>query len=245
MRRRALLRLYPQRWRERYEEEIGELVDSRPLTVGAVVDLLRGAFDAHAHPELVEPSLVGSTGSGQVPLTPRQPASPVAVVVRVVLAFLLLNVLGLGLLYAYRAQTPTVPSVAVSEAIGDIQAGRVRAVTIEGNRAKLVLTDGRTEETVVGGDVIVRAVAARNQAGPAQIDLRVNETSPVLGISSSILLSLLPVFVLLALVLLGWVAFTRSRRPQRYQLLARLGDLRDRGVITQEEFEREKRRVLR
>ena len=61
MRRRSLLRLYPQRWRERYEEEVGALVDDEPLSLGLVVDLLRGAFDAQAHPELGAPSLVGSS----------------------------------------------------------------------------------------------------------------------------------------------------------------------------------------
>ena len=60
MRRRSLLRLYPLRWRQRYEEEVGALVDDAPLSVSLVVDLLRGAFDAHAHPELGAPSFRGT-----------------------------------------------------------------------------------------------------------------------------------------------------------------------------------------
>ena len=41
MRRRSLLRLYPVRWRQRYEEEVGALVDDAPLSVSLIVDLLR------------------------------------------------------------------------------------------------------------------------------------------------------------------------------------------------------------
>ena len=78
MRRRSLLRLYPLQWRQRYEEEVGALVDAAPLSVGLVVDLLRGAFEAHIHPELGAPSLVGSTGGGQIPLTPPSPANRLA-----------------------------------------------------------------------------------------------------------------------------------------------------------------------
>ena len=85
MRRRSLLRLYPSHWRQRYEEEVGALVDAAPLSVGLVVDLLRGAFEAHIHPELGAPSLLGSTGSGQIPLTPPSPANRFALTVLIVM----------------------------------------------------------------------------------------------------------------------------------------------------------------
>jgi hypothetical protein len=248
MRRRSLLRLYPHRWRQRYEEEIGELLDAAPLTVGAIADLLRGAFDAHVHPELVEPALVGSTGSGQIPITPRSPGSQVTLVVRLVLVLILLVVLGLGLLYAYRAQIPAAPTASLAQVLTEIQDGRVRAITIEGNWATVVLIDGRTEQTTVPdrAEPVVRAVTERNQADPThQIELRFTQTSPLFSVGSSILISLLPLLVLLALVLVAAVAFARARAPQRYELLARLGELRDRGVITDEEFQREKRRLLR
>jgi hypothetical protein len=246
MRRRSLLRLYPHRWRQRYEEEIGELLDTAPLTVGAIADLLRGAFDAHVHPELVEPALVGSTGSGQIPITPRSPGSQVTLVVRLVLVLILLVVLGLGLLYAYRAQTPAVATASLAQVLTEIQDGRVRAITIEGNRATVLLIDGRTEQTTVPdrAELVVRAVTERNQADPThQIELRFSQTSP--DFSVSIFTSLLPLLVLVALVLAAAAVFSRARTPQRYELLARLGDLRDRGVITDEEFQREKRRLLR
>jgi hypothetical protein len=246
MRRRTLLRLYPQRWRQRYEEEVGALLDDGPLHVGTVFDLLLGAFDAHLHPELGAPSLVGSTGSGQIPLSPPSRGSQVPLFVRLLVAVVALFVIGIGLLYAYRAQTPAVPTASLAQVLTEIQDGRVRAVTIEGNRATLVLTDGRTEQTTVPyGDMLVRAVMDRNRAAPAQIALRFTEASAEFSTLSSIFLSVLPLLLLVALILLAASAFARSRAPQRYELLARLGDLKDRGVITEEEFEREKRRLLR
>jgi hypothetical protein len=247
MRRRSLLRLYPLRWRQRYEEEVAALVNDEPLSLGAVFDLLRGAFDAHIHPELGEPSLVGSTGSGQIPLAPPSQRSPAAGLVLVLLVLVALFVLGLGLLYAYRSQTPAVPSVSLAKVLSDIQDGRVRAVTIEGDRATVVLTDGPTEQTTVPtGDLMVRAVADRNRADPShQIELRFSQTSPDFSVASSIFLSVLPFLLLVVLILFAASAFTRSRGPQRYDLLSRLGELKDRGVLTEEEFQREKRRLLR
>ena len=248
MRRRSLLRLYPQRWRQRYEEEVGALVDDEPLSVGTVFDLLRGAFDAHAHPELGAPSLVGSTGSGQVPLAPPSPGSPVAGLLRVGLVIIALFVL-VGLLYAYRSQTPAVPSVSLEKVLSDIHDGRVQAVTIEGNRATVVLVDGRTEQATIPepDTVLARAVTVRNQTVDAAhlIRLRFSPTSPDFSVVPSIFLSILPLLLLAVLIFLAASAFARSRVAQRYELLARLGDLKDRGVITEEEFQREKRRLLR
>jgi hypothetical protein len=45
-----LLRLYPRAWRQRYEIEMLAVLEARPLTLRARVDLLRGALDAHLHP---------------------------------------------------------------------------------------------------------------------------------------------------------------------------------------------------
>jgi hypothetical protein len=51
MKRHLLLRLYPRAWRERYGEELSAQLDSqRPLRIGVVADLVRGALDAHLHP---------------------------------------------------------------------------------------------------------------------------------------------------------------------------------------------------
>jgi hypothetical protein len=48
-----LLRLYPRSWRARYGEELQSLLDERPPRLADRLDLVRGAFDAHRHSELV------------------------------------------------------------------------------------------------------------------------------------------------------------------------------------------------
>jgi hypothetical protein len=104
VRRRSLLRLYPSHWRQRYEEEVGALVDAAPLSVGLVVDLLRGAFEAHIHPELGAPSLLGSTGSGQIPLTPPSPANRLARVA--MLTVLIVMLVATGAVGYYLGRSP-------------------------------------------------------------------------------------------------------------------------------------------
>ncbi|GAA4200875.1 hypothetical protein GCM10022252_54740 [Streptosporangium oxazolinicum] len=47
------LRLYPKVWRGRYEEEVRELVEARPVRLRTVADLLAGAFDAHLNRDLI------------------------------------------------------------------------------------------------------------------------------------------------------------------------------------------------
>jgi hypothetical protein len=108
MRRRSLLRLYPSHWRQRYEEEVGALVDAAPLSVGLVVDLLRGAFEAHIHPELGAPSLLGSTGSGQIPLTPPPPANRLARVA--MLTVLIVMLVATGAVGYYLGRSPSCES---------------------------------------------------------------------------------------------------------------------------------------
>lgn len=50
---RQLLALYPHRWRARYEPEMLALLADRPPTWRDRIDLVRGALDAHLHPEPV------------------------------------------------------------------------------------------------------------------------------------------------------------------------------------------------
>ncbi|WP_329079213.1 MULTISPECIES: hypothetical protein [unclassified Streptosporangium] len=47
------LRLYPKVWRRRYEEEVRELVEARPVRFRTVADLLAGAFDARVNRDLI------------------------------------------------------------------------------------------------------------------------------------------------------------------------------------------------
>lgn len=42
-----LVRLYPRAWRERYGPEFMALLEEQPLTLRSVLDIVRGALDAH------------------------------------------------------------------------------------------------------------------------------------------------------------------------------------------------------
>ena len=46
---RALVRLYPRRWRARYEDEMLALIGETPLTLSALVDLVAGAAREWIH----------------------------------------------------------------------------------------------------------------------------------------------------------------------------------------------------
>lgn len=50
MSRRALLRLYPHRWRARYGDEFLALLDQQRITPLVLLDILLGALDAHLRP---------------------------------------------------------------------------------------------------------------------------------------------------------------------------------------------------
>ena len=151
MRRRSLLRLYPSPWRQRYEEEVGALLEDSPFTAAVVVDVLRGAFDAHLHPELVTPSLVAVTGSGQIRLVPRSPRGRV----------LVLAALGLAALSGWGLAQP-LPFVPLILPIGahaspedfarsQAAAGQVVRVSVErdGLAGVLLANESRTDLTLV------------------------------------------------------------------------------------------------
>src|SRR5207245_632441 len=78
-------------------------------------------------------------------------------------------VVGFASLYAYRAQVPATPRIPYTQALSEIQNGQVRSVTVEGERAVLVLHDGRTQETTVPDrdEMLARAVTERDRADPA------------------------------------------------------------------------------
>lgn len=122
-------------------------------------------------------------------------------IVRVGLLALLLVVLGLGLLYAYRSQTPSIPQVSMTQAVQDIAAGRVSAVTIAGNRATLEFRDGPShkEQTMLAepDTILAKAVSDYNAANPSRaVALTYQQESQSIGVVGSIVLSLLPVLLL-------------------------------------------------
>jgi hypothetical protein len=47
----GLVRLYPRAWRDRYEAEFVDLLEQRPGSIGVTIDVVRGALDAHLHPQ--------------------------------------------------------------------------------------------------------------------------------------------------------------------------------------------------
>jgi len=61
-----LIDLYPRAWRARYGEELADLAAARPLGFGGAIDLVRGALDAHRHPELVDVTAPLPTGAEPV-----------------------------------------------------------------------------------------------------------------------------------------------------------------------------------
>ena len=121
------------------------------------------------------------------------------------------SLLGLALLYAYRSQTPSTPQVDVTQALGDINAGRVRGVTISANKATLEFKDNpshKEQTTLPAPDtVLARALLDYNAAHPSQtIEVKVDEGPgpPLAG-----LIDLPPV---LLIVLIGVLIFTTMTR---------------------------------
>jgi hypothetical protein len=53
-----LIALYPAAWRARYEDEFLDLLAMRPPTIGDRIDILRGAVDAHLHPQVPAPERI-------------------------------------------------------------------------------------------------------------------------------------------------------------------------------------------
>jgi cell division protease FtsH len=121
--------------------------------------------------------------------------------------------MGLALLYAYRSQTPQVPSVTITKATQDLQSGKVKSVTVIANKATIELTDPvNTKEQVTlldKDDPFLAAVTAYNLANPTrQVDLKAEEQSATFSVVGSVLLSLLPV------LLIGGFFFYMMRQAQ-------------------------------
>jgi hypothetical protein len=248
-----LLGLYPRRWRQRYGAEITEILEHERLTAQFAIDLVRGAIDAHLHPELAAP-LLAAAGGGTVQVPPGSPRMRVYV-----LTIVLLLLLVFGGLYAYRAQTPSLPPIPVTRALGEVQAGRVKSIEIVGSYATLTLVDGSRQRVTVPDkppqDLLTGAVDEHNRTDPAhrvQLQYRSSGDFDPLALIIPPLLTLLftflPISLLALLVLVLARRLSRGERKvqnaSRYEWLVRIADLRDRGVLTEEEFQREKERLL-
>lgn len=136
---------------------------------------------------------------------------------RVATLALLLIVMGLGLLYAYRSQTPSLPEVDLTQALQDISAGRIGAVAVAGNKATLEFRDNRThkEQTTLPepDTILARAVSDYNAANPSRpITLKYEQGTQPTGVVGSIVLSLLPVLLIGAFFYYIYYLMGRRRR---------------------------------
>jgi hypothetical protein len=57
---RWFLKLYPRDWRERYGDELSELVGDKPLSIASSIDLIAGAIDARFSKGTKMPSVLKS-----------------------------------------------------------------------------------------------------------------------------------------------------------------------------------------
>jgi hypothetical protein len=244
MRARRLVALYPRGWRRRYGEEIAAILADERLSLSLAIDLIGGAIDAHVHPELAGPVLAAAGGG-----TVQGPSGQPRRWLRVVLSMVVIVFLFYGGLYAYRFQTPAVPTVPLSQALTDLQAGRVKAVVIEGNRATITLAAGETQRvTLADRDATLSdAIQAHNEADPAHpTALRFGPSADAFDPAAlvGVLGVVLPILLLVGLIVSAASVISRTSRRQRYETLALIADLRDRGVLTEDEFQREKRKLL-
>src|SRR5258707_3498967 len=94
-------------------------------------------------------------GKSVTPLAPgeaRTRPSMGSRVVRNLILTLLLVLMGVALLYAYRAQSPSAQVVTYDRAVAEIQSGRVTKVTISGDTATIEKTDKSIETVNIGAN---------------------------------------------------------------------------------------------
>jgi ATP-dependent Zn protease len=135
---------------------------------------------------------------------PASGAGPTASFIRTLAVLVLVLILSVGLLYAYRAQSPSSTAVPVSQAIGEIQSGQVRSVTINGDQATIELKDGGRQLTTVGrpSDTFEKIITDYNATrDPSQqISWSKQSDSQSLGIIVPALLAVLPLLLGVALL---------------------------------------------
>jgi hypothetical protein len=145
----------------------------------------------------------GFRDSGEVAVI-ANPSRAGGSLVRSLLLTVVLIVMGLALLYAYRAQTPALPTVAYSQAIQEINSGQVKQVTITASKATLELQSGEKQQTNVPQppEAFQKALSDYNAANPSRpITIDYQQESAPFSTIGSIFLSLLPVLLLGAFLL--------------------------------------------
>src|SRR5260221_90394 len=99
----------------------------------------------------------------------------------------LLVLMGVALLYAYRAQSPSAAIVSYDKAITEIQSGQVKSVALGTDTATLVKTDNSTETVNIGtndGGAFQKLVVDYNATQPpgAKVTLQPQKESQPFGI---------------------------------------------------------------
>jgi len=156
----------------------------------------------------------GFRDSGEVAVAAIGVPRPTGGLFRSGLLLLMLVALGLGLLYAYRSQTPAIQTVVLTQAIQEINSGQVKKVTIVSgaNRATLELVNGDKHQTNIPDrdEIFQKALFDYNTANPSrQITIDYQQESPGFSVIGSIFLSLLPV------LLIGGFFYYMMRQAQR------------------------------
>jgi cell division protease FtsH len=109
--------------------------------------------------------------------------------------------MGVALLYAYRAQSPSALIASYDKAVTEITSGQVTKVTINGDTAIIEKVDKSTETVNIGandGGAFQKVVTDYNATQPAtsRVQLNIQKDSATFGIIGSVLLSLLPVLLI-------------------------------------------------
>ena len=134
-------------------------------------------------------------------------------VLRSAVLTVLLVVMGIALLYAYRAQSPSAVQVSYDRAVTEIQSGQVRLVTVNSDSATLDKADGTHESVAMGSSapLFEKIVVDYNAsvASDKRATLAFQQDSQTFGIIGSVLLSLLPV------LLIGGLFVYMMRRANR------------------------------
>ncbi len=107
--------------------------------------------------------------------------------------------MGIALLFAYKAQSPSAQTVTVTAAVDEIQTGQVSKVAIQGSTATLELKSGTKQTVSIGdkSDTFQKVIYDYNAASPSnKVDLSLPADSQTVGIIGSVLLSLLPVLLI-------------------------------------------------
>src|SRR5258708_5503973 len=109
--------------------------------------------------------------------------------------------MGVALLYAYRAQSPSAQVVTYDRAVAEIQSGQVAKVTISGDTSTIEKTDKSIETVNIGANdngAFQKIVTDYNAPLPPsqRVQLSFQKDSATFGIIGSVLLSLLPVLLI-------------------------------------------------